>query len=284
MTEKAGGENPFIIPDEGAQLTWLFHQGDIVTRAMGGVFPEQEDLALVHDLLDLGCGSGLWAIEVAQQYPEMQVVGVDINASLIKYVRSYAHVRKADKNLKFAVMDVLKPLDFPDESFDLVNERTLFSSLRPGNWPPLLEECKRVLRPGGILRLTELERSMTTSAAQERYWDIYSDALQRTGRSFSQDGKRIGIIPHLSRLLHEAGFQAIKARAHTTVVAPWSDDFTSWKHHASVVANLLQPFIVESGAATEEAFTQIRQQIDFDMLSDSYCEMPVFVTVWGQKA
>jgi 2-polyprenyl-3-methyl-5-hydroxy-6-metoxy-1,4-benzoquinol methylase len=88
------GTNPFIVSEGGTQTAWLFNQGDIVTRAMGGVFAERAgDLAGIRHILDLGCGSGTWAMDVAQHYPDVEVTGVDINASLIPYVRAHSEVR-----------------------------------------------------------------------------------------------------------------------------------------------------------------------------------------------
>ena len=49
--------------------------------------------------------------------------------------------------------DLTKGIPFPDRTFDLVYHSTMLSHLRPREARALTEECFRVLRPGGILRV-----------------------------------------------------------------------------------------------------------------------------------
>jgi SAM-dependent methyltransferase len=87
-------------------------------------------------------------------------------------------------------MDVKQPLAFPDASFDLVNERTLYGVIGPGEWPQVLAECQRILRPGGIIRLTEFEWPVTTSAALNELGHLHTKAFYQFGRSFAVDISR----------------------------------------------------------------------------------------------
>jgi ubiquinone/menaquinone biosynthesis C-methylase UbiE len=275
--------NPFVMPESGSTIAWLFNLDKNVTKAMGGVLSEGDnDLSGLHSILDLGCGSGGWVLEVASQNPEISVTGVDLNESLINYVRAHAKVRGFD-NAYFSVMNILQPMDFPDESFDLINARTLFSSLAPADWPPLLQECKRLLRPGGILRLTELERHNSSSPALEQIWDLYARAFYVTGRSFSPDGKHIGIVPHLGRLLYEAGFQNIQNKAHVIDISGWTPDFEAWRQQDDIAWALNEKFIVESGVITQEEFRRLREQAELEWLSEDFNGIAFFFTAWGSK-
>ena len=87
-----------------------------------------------------------------------------ISRTTIEYAHARAHTQGLD-NATFIVMDVTRPLEFPDACFDLVNARLLVSVLSTEAWLPLLRECVRVTRPGGLIRLTECERSISTSPA-----------------------------------------------------------------------------------------------------------------------
>lgn len=64
-----------------------------------------------------------------------------------------------------------------------------------------------------MLRLTEGEPLLTTSAAFEALMDLATRALQRAGQSFSPDGRHVGITPQLPRLLRQAGFEEVRLRA-----------------------------------------------------------------------
>jgi ubiquinone/menaquinone biosynthesis C-methylase UbiE len=273
----------FIMPESSSQLAWLFNLDSNLTRTMGGLFPERDDdIAGIHDILDLACGSGRWALEIAHLYPHTQVTGVDINKSLIEYVRAHAKVQGI-KNAQYQVLDILDPLPFPDASFDLVNARTLYSSFSPADWPSLLRECYRILRPGGTLRLTEMERHLTNSAANERMWDFLSRALFVTGRSFSPDGHHIGIIPHLGRLQREVGFQHTQNRAFTSEISHMAPHFGNWREQDTYAWQLVEPFLVKSGVATQEEVQETRLQALKDFLSEDFCAIVFFFTCWGEK-
>lgn len=281
--DSSQNDSTFIIEESNTQIAWLFNIDALLTRMMGGILAERNnDLTGMHDVLDLACGSGGWAMDVARQYPEILVTGVDNNEPLLRYVKAHAKVRSLN-NLELHVMNILQPLPFPDNSFDLINARCLFSSFSPGDWPPLVQECKRILRPGGTLRLTEMERYNTNSPALEKFWDIYTRALYVSGRSFSPTGRFIGITPQLSTLLHKAGFQQIANRAHTPDASSWTPDAELWRQHSDTTWSLLTPFFVKSGVTTEEEMQELHTQARIEMLSDDYCCLYFYFTVWGSK-
>ncbi|MBV9709507.1 MAG: methyltransferase domain-containing protein [Ktedonobacteraceae bacterium] len=273
----------FIMEENSTQLAWLFNLDSNLTRIMGGLFPERDDdLEGIHSVLDLGCGSGGWALEIARLYPHIEVTGVDINRSLIEYVRAHAKAQNI-KNAHYQITNILEPLPFPDASFDLVNARTLYSSLKPSDWPPLLRECNRILRPGGTLRLTEMERHLTSDPANERMWDTFTHALYVSGRSFSPDGHHIGIVPHLGRLLREAGFQHTRNRASTPEISAQTANFGTWREQDTYAWQLVEPFLVKSGMATQEEVQEMRAQTLQGFMSEGFCAIAFFFTCWGEK-
>src|SRR6266496_1335994 len=153
-TSSSEDENSYFIDHEsGAEMARLLDQDRLYTRSMGGFFSERSDLSAINRILDIGCGPGGWVQELAFAYPEKDIVGFDISQAMIKYARAQAQVQNLE-NAQFLVMDATGPLDFADNSFDLVNAR-LIAFLTPQQWPRLLQECLRITRPGGILRLTE---------------------------------------------------------------------------------------------------------------------------------
>lgn len=100
-------------------------------------------------LVDLGCGSGLWAIEVANQYDKTYVCGLDI---------SPVQPTLRPDNLDFIITDVTKPLNFDDGSVDLVQSRyphsqvtdarLLLSGITRDQWPGYIDEIFRICKPG----------------------------------------------------------------------------------------------------------------------------------------
>src|SRR5579875_78129 len=163
----------FIDAEEAAELARLMQQDRLVTEVMGGLLPELETLPATAQVLDLACGPGGWALELAFRYPDAEVIGVDRSPSTVAYANAQARARGLS-NIHFAVMDVTQPLAFSDASFDLINARFLAGFMRPQDWPRLLTECRRLLKPGGLLRLTESEWGLTTSPATQRYYALCS--------------------------------------------------------------------------------------------------------------
>jgi len=69
-------------------------------------------------ILDIGTGSGAWAIDVSKEYPSTQVIGTDIPAST-------QITSNVPQNCHFRMESVLDGLKFADNSVDLVHSRYL---------------------------------------------------------------------------------------------------------------------------------------------------------------
>jgi SAM-dependent methyltransferase len=71
---------------------------------------------------------------------------------------------------------LFSPLEFPPDSFDLVNQRLGMSYLRTWDWPKLLSEYQRITRPGGVIRITEGDFPASRSAALTRLSTLFISA------------------------------------------------------------------------------------------------------------
>src|SRR5579884_751697 len=106
------GQTPYLLDTETlTEMNRLLSLDGIFTRSMGGPLPEQEDLSHVTRVLDLACGPGGWALLVAERYPQMQVMGIDISPQMIGYARERARAQSL-ANASFQVMNILQPLAF----------------------------------------------------------------------------------------------------------------------------------------------------------------------------
>jgi ubiquinone/menaquinone biosynthesis C-methylase UbiE len=281
--DQSPGEHTYIIDAESAaELARLLQQDRLLTSHLGGLLPEGTDAAHLQRVLDLACGPGAWAQAVALAHPDLEFVGIDISRRMIEYARASAH-EQGLSNVTFRVMDVLKPLDFPDHSFDLVNARLLFGFMPPAAWPTLLQECMRVTRSGGIIRLTECESDLTTSAATQQLTGMVTRALQLAGRSFSPDGRHFGILPMLGHFLRQAGCQKVQSRASALDWSAGMEANTSIRLNLQSLLKLLEPFLVNMQLITEEAFEPIYQSAVAEMQASDFCAVTLFLSVWGKR-
>jgi len=283
-SDLSGGKIRFAADTEsGETMTWLLNADKILYNGMGGTLAERPDFSGIKAILDLGCGPGGWVLEVAREHPDIQVSGIDISRSMIQFAQAQA-ISRGYGNASFTVMDVKQPLLFEDASFDLVNERTLYGVMAPGEWPQLLAECKRILRPGGIIRLTELETPVTSSLGLNQLWYFHTRAFYKTGRGFSVDGRHVGINPVLKRLLRDAGFQNIKHQGHVIDISAGTADFEGFFRHFVYVFELAKPFLLKvEGLTTKQEYEEVYQQMQAEMLANDFCGLWTYVTAWGEK-
>lgn len=140
-------------------------QIDLIEELLGwaGV-PSQKALSQSYRILDVGCGIGGSTLYLTQKFSSIaqnnlksdggvdRVTATGITLSPVQANRATERAKIAglESNVNFLVADALN-MPFPDESFDLV------WSLESGEHMPdkikFLQECCRVLKPGGTLIL-----------------------------------------------------------------------------------------------------------------------------------
>lgn len=276
-------KNTYIMdPESAAEMARLMRQEQLVTAGMGGIFSEQIDLSGVQRVLDLACGPGGWALEVAYTYSDVEVVGVDISERMIAYASAQAKVQQRT-NVDFRVMDILKPLDFPDGSFDLVNARMISGFMLRDKWPLLFQECLRVLRPGGIMRLTELESGMCNKPHFEKILRTMTQTMHRAGMNFSPDGYRYGIIHMLPHFFRQAGLSTLGKMAHVTEFSFGTAAHESTYQDMAVAVQMLEPLVVKMQLSTAQEWRELCQEGLAEMYEEDFCASWVLLTVWGSK-
>jgi ubiquinone/menaquinone biosynthesis C-methylase UbiE len=147
------------------------------------------DIQPGEQVLDVGCGTGTLAIEVARRWSAGRVSGVDPGPQQIARARSKATRRNLPISFQIGVIE---QLPFPDQSFNVV-----FSTLMMHHLPaPLkrqgLAEIARVLKAGGRLVIAD-----------------FTHKKERQGQAvrFHAGGSR---MHDLAALLKDAGFQHLE--------------------------------------------------------------------------
>ena len=108
---------------------------------------------------DIGCGDGAVAVEFYENHPEINYTGLDINRTQLKQLED----RFSDTNYDFIHTDIrnerynpggkIDPakfsFPFPNNHFDLLILKSVFTHLRPDVVKNYLSEIQRILRSEG---------------------------------------------------------------------------------------------------------------------------------------
>lgn len=263
-----------------AELARLINQDRFLTQAMGGPFAGLPTLPAGANVLDVACGPGGWVLDTAFEYPDLEVAGIDLSEPMITYAIARARTQ-GRANTSFGVMDITQPLDFSDASFDLVNARLLLGVLKRDAWDAFLDECTRILRPGGILRLIEPDDCGSTNAKTFEYLSSLGiKAVWNTGYGFSLDGRTFGMGPALLRKLKQRGYQT----SLSSFVGDYSRDSPGWAdfyHNVEITTPPLRLPLRRAGNLTDEEFDQLYQRELAEMWSAEFTAIWHFVTICG---
>jgi len=141
-------------------------------------------------VLDVGCGTGTLAMEVARLVGRAgHVAGVDPGIEQIARARSKAARRNAP--IEFQI-GVIEQLPFPDQTFDVVLSTLMMHHLPASLKRQGLAEIARVLKPGGRLVIADLKRRQERAGPAARF---------HAGGSSMQD---------LAALVKDAGFERVE--------------------------------------------------------------------------
>jgi ubiquinone biosynthesis O-methyltransferase len=165
------------IPDLGPEVyaRWRASEIGATTERLEG----QLILELLGDVsgrkvLDVGCGDGDFALELARR--GAVVTGVDASAAMIDAAKRRASQHNAEITFQVATAE---QLPFPAEQFDVVTAITILCFVEDAS--PVFREIARLLRPGGRLVIGELGKWSTWAAARRvRAW--LGSRLWRRGR------------------------------------------------------------------------------------------------------
>ncbi|HEU5228484.1 MAG TPA: class I SAM-dependent methyltransferase [Ktedonobacteraceae bacterium] len=271
-----------LVENNVTEMTRLIDLHAMLTRAGEKLFPGHNDVSDIHSVLDVACGPGSWALDVAFKYPKIEVIGVDINQAMIKYASAIAHSQGL-QNAHFRNMDVLKHLDFPDNTFDVVNAHYLSSFMPLSAWPALLDDCKRILRPGGMLYLLEAQTPMTNSGVCEQVGALLARIKRRADGYLFSDDWPTTVTPLLGSFLRQTGYRHVQQKACAIDYSKGSEAYEGCYDNFTVELQLLKSFLLETKTLTEKEFDQLYRNFTVAMLMDGFCGIWYWLSTWGVK-
>ncbi|KAI8218242.1 Secondary metabolism regulator LAE1 [Colletotrichum sp. SAR 10_77] len=177
-----------------------------------GTAPPNEKGTQVKRALDVGTGTGLWAIEFGDEHPEAEVIGVDLSAVQVDFV---------PPNVRFEIDDIEEPWTF-SKPFDYIHSRMMTSSI--ANWQSYLQKCYDGLEPGGYLELDEFDifpdcddDTFTGDLAISKALGLLAEAMAKIGRAFQS-------VPELRQMMVDIGFEDVHFKRYKWPINTWPKD------------------------------------------------------------
>ena len=168
-------------------------------------------------VLDLGCGTGNWAIDFAKHNQHAQVFGYDVN--------DYPIWKEAPPNCELHIVDIESDELWASfsERFDYIHGRLIVVGVR--DWPRLLRQCHEHLAPGGWFEIQDLK--MPTECMDKSVGPATSKFVEY-GMIFKENMPKVGLDPDLTakipKLLSNAGFSNVEVQSYKMFTGPWLDD------------------------------------------------------------
>ena len=262
------------------ELRRLQLQDEMLTTSMGGVLPEQPDPASFHRVLDVGCGTGGWLIEMARTYPTIQkLIGVDVSAHMVAFARVQAHATGVGDRVGFHGGDALRRIDYPNGFFDLVNQRLGMSYVRVWDWSKLLQEYQRVTRSGGVIRITEASTiTQNNSPALTQISAIAHKAYNHAGFLFSTEPE--SIIHKLAPLMTRHGIHDVQTKEYHLVYRAGTPEGHLFANDMAALFRVGLPF-VHKWTRVPDDYDALRHQAIKEMQEPGFEATWAFLTAWG---
>lgn len=159
-----------------AALRGKYPYDEAMQRAVGGTFEEvgrdqvtfleQRGLRDSTAVVDLGCGSGRTAVQIAKRLPNCSYVGIDVVQDLLDYATSICPA-----SYRF-IRSTAVAFPLPDASADMIIAFSVFTHLLHEECYAYLQDAVRVLRPGGKFVFSFFE------FARADQWSVFADTVE----------------------------------------------------------------------------------------------------------
>ncbi|KAF2668219.1 LaeA-like protein [Microthyrium microscopicum] len=166
-------------------------------------------------IMDVGCGTGIWAIDIADRYPTAEVLGLDL---------VNIQPEKIPPQLRFRVpIDHEGPWTFGEESWDLIHIQQACGSI--SSWPELYQKAFAHLKPGsGYIEQVEIDLkprcddgTLLPDSPLHEWYNYLDDATNRANRP-------IAFNAATKEQLRAAGFIDIREQIIRAPLNGWPND------------------------------------------------------------
>jgi SAM-dependent methyltransferase len=143
-------------------------------------------------LIDVACGTGIFAEMLLQRYPNLRITGVDISTEMLEQARERITDTPFRANVEW-LQGHAEQLPVASSQFDILTCNNAFHLVQDA--PAALAEFRRVLKPGGALVIVDWCRDFPLMKLRTVLMHV-TDRQKRQIRTLNE----------LAKLIDDAGF------------------------------------------------------------------------------
>ncbi|KAL2133428.1 hypothetical protein VTI74DRAFT_2354 [Chaetomium olivicolor] len=166
----------------------------------------------MHRVLDMGTGTGIWAMAMGDEYPHAEILGNDLSAIQPPWV---------PPNVRFEIDDLESPWVY-EAPFDFIFCRYMVACIQ--DWPRLVRAVYDNLSLGGWAEFQDFDfhyysedGSLKPDSNISKWINLLHKAAYKTGREPC-------VGPRLEGLVRDAGFSNVKHHMFRFPIGPWAKD------------------------------------------------------------
>ena len=212
-----GGENDYWGPNDEQQNDGLDIGHHMLTLLLDNkLFIAPIDEANTRTVLDIGCGTGIWAMDYADAHPHADVTGIDLSPIQPAWTPPNCH---------FVIDDVEDEWADPANHYDFIHIRCLMGAIK--DWPGLYRQAYDRLKPGGWIQHLDMSIMFTSDDGSVAPGDVMPEWSQRFIDVGEGLGKTFLITSKATNWIQEAGFVDVETKWFKAPVGLWPKDKVS---------------------------------------------------------
>ncbi|KAH7037210.1 S-adenosyl-L-methionine-dependent methyltransferase [Microdochium trichocladiopsis] len=264
------------VPFDEEEQRHMHARHKLLRTCLGGALTSTRLPPDTKTIVDIGTGTGVWAIEMAARYPGSTIMGIDISKIQSSVVPG---------NVRYLIADIEQPWEMADDYADFVHMRDITGGIR--NWPGLVSQAFRKLKPGGVLEMTEMRTTIHDFDGKFDDADICPSFTKLFRTLYERVNMDFDPAPKFPEWLHAAGFENVKQRMEILPIGDWAKD-DQLRQRQKLVNNLVMQYLghhstmIFAGAgyeqkAFDEQLSAIKREL-FDSQQSKPYVMAVFTT------
>ncbi len=140
------------------------------------------------EVLEVAVGTGLAFQRILKSNPSGRNEGIDLTEAMV--IRANKKAAKSGLNAYHLKIGDAYELDFPDDSFDVLINNYMFDLLPQQDFLTVLQEFKRVLRPGGRLAIVNMTKG-------ERWYNGVWERIYKINPALLGGCRGVSILPQI---------------------------------------------------------------------------------------